>query len=255
MALVDRIKNAKNITNPRVHVFLYGSSGSGKTTAASKFPNPLFLVPANEQSIVTLRGSDFNYIEIGSQRAKGKKCWTEMEDILDELLTVQKTQGPEALPCETVVVESLSHYIDMMIEDMTNGGDVDMTFKHWGLIGTHLRHVQDMLRQLDVHAVFTALAKANTSAAGDVVAGGPMLTGASAEKLPSACDVIGYCEMRPGKPPIYNTHFQKHGIYAARTRFKEMPASVQNFSWEHIEPYLTKPNAPPVKTQTPLKKK
>lgn len=248
------IKNAQDITNPRVHVFLYGASGSGKTTAASKFPSPLFLVPANEQSIVTLRGEDFNYIEIGTQRSKAKKCWQEMEEILDELLTIQKTKGADALPCETVVVESLSHYIDMMIEDMTNGGEIDMTYKHWGLIGTHLRHVQDMLRQLDVHAVFTSLAKVTASDTGSISHGGPMLTGQSAEKLPSACDIIGYCDMRPGKPPIYTTHFQKNGVFFARTRFKEMPASVQNFCWEHVEPYLTKPEKTQPKTQTQVKK-
>lgn len=247
------IKNAADITNPRVHVFLYGASGSGKTSAASRFPSPLFLVPSNEQSIVTLRGQNVNYIEIGTKRGKGgKRVWEEMDDILDELLAIQKSKGPEALPCETVVVESLSHYIDMMIEDMTQGGEIDMTFKHWGLIGTHLRHVQDMLRQLDVHAIFTSLAKVSTNEAGAVQSGGPMLTGQVAEKLPSSCDIIGYCEMRPGKPPLYVTHFQKQGVYFARTRFKEMPPSMQNFGWAELEPYISG-NAQP-KTNKPQTK-
>ncbi len=251
--MVLNIKNAEDITNPRVHVFLYGASGSGKTTAAAKFPEPLFLVPANEQSIVTLRGQDVSYIEIGGSRGKGKKVWEEMDDILDELLAIQKSKGPDALPCQTIVVESLSHYIDMLIEDMTNGGDIEMNFKHWGLIGTHLRHVQDMLRQLDVHAVFTALAKVVTDSNGSASMGMPMLTGQSAEKLPSSCDIIAYSEMRPGKPPIYTTHFQKHGVFQARTRFASMPASVQNFGWEHISPYLTKNSKPETKTQNPVK--
>src|SRR5574341_1099406 len=142
LKLLDRIKSAKQIKAPWVHFFLYGDTGTGKTRAASTFPMPLFFVPRGENSHLTLRGRDIDYVE-GDTPA-------ELEEALDALLVM----NPNDLPCETIVCESMAHYIDLIIKDLTSDGKKPMDKGRWGKLGAHITRIQNKIRNLPVHCVF-----------------------------------------------------------------------------------------------------
>jgi hypothetical protein len=221
------IKNATKIESPWVHVFLYGWSGAGKTTAAASFPKPLFLVPKTENSVLTLRGRDFDYIEIEST--------DQMIETLEYFYVMQQQKGPAALPFETLVFESLSHYCDMLTSEVfqrrskTKGGPpalatVDklttgaMQTADWGVLRGHFLALQRMMKRFEAHVVYTALADAPSS--DGFKPGNPLIQGAAKDLLPSACDVISYLSVDAGEYSGYN---RERAHYYARTRFQAMP--------------------------------
>lgn len=246
------LQNTNEITTPWTVWFLYGQTGAGKTTCASTFPAPLFLVPANEGSELSLRGKNLSFVRLGRRadgatvpvRAHFSEVLTELErrhaQMRQALAKGDEEVAHAAFPWQTIVVESLTHLGDMLVEDVSMNGTKKMDQQGWGLISSFLRTVHSRLRNLDCHVVYTALAKTSESESGAVL-GGPNLIGSTAEKLPSACDVIAYCEELPGsKPeqPRFRAHFRKHSYWVARSRFSTFPAHLDNFTFAQVEQHL-----------------
>lgn len=238
-------KNAQDITAPWTTWFLYGDTGSGKTSAAATFPRPYFIVPQNEQSIVTLKGRDIDYVEVIGSGTLEKRSVKPSGFGLEQIVTMieqEYASQPDSFPYDTIVIESLSHYMDLVIEELTAGNKYDMDWSKWGLLSGHLRSIHGRLRTLDVNVVYTALANVPSDDGGKnngpKQSLGPMMQGKMAFKLPSACDVVGYFEINAGKPPHYYAHFQPHRNYTARTRFPGIPAKVENFNYADIAQFL-----------------
>jgi hypothetical protein len=232
--------NAKDITYAWSHTFLYGPSGSGKTTSAATWPRPCFIVPYNEQSITTLRGRDIPYYELVDMTAPLRGNRGGLGPILDELYNAY-IEDVDKFPFETIVFESISHYIDLVQEQITGQGVRQMDQQKWGAVLAHFRNAQSRLRNMQVHAVFTALSDLKQDKEGNITGGGPMISGATAKKLPSACDVIGYCEYTPGGrnvPGRYTTYFRDRGHFPARSRFTGWPTEVDDFSFQKVEHLL-----------------
>lgn len=249
------IRSAASIVSPWTHWFLYGATGSGKTQAASTFPDPLFLVPAAEGSHLTLAGREIPYITLGRD-ANDEVIG--IRDHLNGVLTMLErrhadmrkalTAGDEqaafdAFPWQTVVLESMTHLCAMLQDDISQNGKIKMDQQRWGMMSDFLRSVHTRLRGLDCHVVFTALAKIEGED-GSTQEGCPDIPGKMSRLLPSACDAIGYCETREGTspkaPPTYTVHFRQHRVYPARVRFRGVPGSVQDFTFAAIEKYLPK---------------
>jgi len=225
--------NAQNLQSPWTHWFMYGDSGAGKTKAASTFPRPVFLVPENEGSITTLRGMDMPYYTITDKSSPLRNGRGGMVHVLDEL-EHEYASNPDNFPFDTIVVESLTHFADLAVEEISNGATVPMDQFRWGLLSSHLRNLQARLRRLDVHAVFTALAKTEADD-NKVLLGLPMVQGQAALKIPSACDVIAYCEVSPSKnAPVFSVHTRRYKHFIARSRFKRLPARIDNFNFADI---------------------
>ena len=145
-------RNAKNIVAPWTHWFLYGDSRSGKTRSCATFPRPVFLVPYNEQSITTLRGMDVAYYEVTGMKGDVTNGSGGLENILLELEN-EYYRDPNEFPYETVVLESISHYSDLVADELTRGGKVFMDQAKWGQFLSHFRNIQARLRNMEVHAV------------------------------------------------------------------------------------------------------
>lgn len=237
-------KNAQDMDDQWHHWFFYGPTGSGKTTLAATFPRPVFILPKNEGSIVTLRGMDIPYYEVvDMDKTPLRDGVGSMCHILDTMERAYH-KDPESFPFDTIVIESVSHYSDLVIEQLTNGGKLHMDQPKWGILTAHLRNIQSRLRNMDVNVVFTALDAVKEQDDGSVT-GGPLIQGASAKKLPSSCDAIGYCEEKGGgnnTPPKYRVHFRRKGAFAARTRLKGIPPKIDNFNFAEVDKLLRKNN-------------
>lgn len=243
-------KNAIDLTQPWSHWFFYGDSGSGKTEAASTFPNPIFIIPHNEQSIVTLRGRDFPYFEVVDMDRTPLNLKTGRGSMMHIIKHIQALyfKNPNNFPFDSIVCESMTHYGDLAQDQITNGNQKQMAQNDWGTLSSNIRQIQLELRKMQVHSVMTALAITEQSDDGKTVIGGPMLTGKLASKLPSSCDVTGYCEVIPGKDgPIHRIHFKQHRQFPARSRFRRIPTVVQDFSFEKIAEFLEPDTAKPTK--------
>lgn len=232
------VKNTKQLTAPWTSWFLYGCTGSAKTTSASTFPKPLFLVPENERSHVALMGLDFPYIEITGANAPYSPSTGKggMKAVL-QAIHAEYNKNPNSFPYDTIVVEALSHYVDLALADFGAGsGDNRQVY---GKLGDHLREMHNRLRSIEVHVVYTALSTTTGGDEGTAQLGGPLMPGKMQFKLPAACDVLGYCEPGTGKEPKYRMHFERFKCFEARTRFKRMPRTLENFDFTKIARYLT----------------
>lgn len=233
------IKNAVDITDPWTRWFLYGPTGAGKTHAAGTFPKPFFIVPPNEKSIVTLAGADIAYTEV-SNRQEMHAALRWLREQYDQAMALyaagEDDEAEELFPYQTIVVESLSHYCELLVEDIGKRGQAKMDQQSWGQLSSHLRTLHSQLSDMDVHVVYTSLAK--TDEAGN---GQPLMIGKNAIMMPSACDIIGYCESVPvqrGKAPVHRIHFRQFGRFPARSRFRGFPDMVENFSFDAVQDSL-----------------
>lgn len=260
--VLAQMRTTQQIENPYFTFFFYGSTGSGKTTAAATFPSPLFLVPANEQSHLTLlsHGDDYPFLVVGKdEHGRRLPIQTHMAAILGYLEEAHATfrklerqgqqleatgkaeeakeifaKADQVFPYQTIVVESLTHYCDLVVEDLSQHGQKPMNQADWGKLSTHVRTIHDRLRSLDAHIVYTALDKVSEGE-GSIVTGGPNLVGSLRDKLPSACDAIAYFnEMRTKEGSVYRAHFRKFKFFAARARFP-LPDFIDNFNFQAPE--------------------
>lgn len=233
------IKNTKKLERPWIHAFLCGDTGSGKTTAAATFPNPLFLVPRCENSVDTLMGRSIDYDDsIASMQDMNDKIseLIKRHERMKALLAKSKTEGDafekeayEVFPWETIVCESMSHYSEMVVDDVSNCGQKMMDQRGWGIVSNHLRSIHLRLSQLDCHIVYTSLVKID-----DAGVGMPLMPGKAAKIIPSACGIIAYCEVIPGrkdKAPTYRMHFRPTNRVGARSRYAGTPDFIDDFNF------------------------
>jgi hypothetical protein len=233
------IHNAQQIQTPYTRWFLYGPTGSGKTTAAATFPNPFFILPKNENSILTVAGRDIDYVLVDS-RASMEKVLAYLTSQYHKMMQLfdkgQDDAANVAFPYQSVVVENMSHYCELLVEDISRGGQNRMDQQGWGLLSGHLRNVHSALSDLDVHTVYTSLDTVDDNGVGR-----PMMTGKNAIIMPSSCDVIAHCETvnrGKDKPPAYRMHFVQAGRFPARSRFKSFPTHVDGFNFKDFESHL-----------------
>lgn len=251
------IRKTNANASPYKHVFIYGDTGSGKTTIAATFPNPLFLVPRNENSVLTLSDMDIDYVVLGeSDRGRPVAAMDSMNHILSELEKMasasraaeakgDEEKAWELFPYETIVLESLTHYGEQVIDHVSEKrGGKGMDQQGWGLFANHFREVHTRLRGLPCHSVVTSLA--TTKGEGSAAKGVPFISGSTAEKLPSAMDMIGFleeCETKreKGAPPqkFSRLHLKKYRgniarVRVARSKRDAVPPYIDNFTFDHL---------------------
>lgn len=248
-------QNAGAMKSPYTHWFFYGDTGAGKTFAAGTFPRPLMLVPTQERSHITLMGrEDVDFVLIANtvdmeealngieaRYAEAKRYWRKAEAAEAGSAEQEElyAKGDERFPWQTIVIESVTHYCDLMQEEITQGGKKDMGWGGWGQVGSHLRNLQNRLRELPTYVVFTALEERSYHPeTRKLISGGPMFPGKMRYKLPSACDAIVHFERKSGKPnDIFRAHFRKQGVFAARVRMPGLSSTayLQPFDFSEVD--------------------
>jgi len=173
-----QIFNSNQMPAKPLHTFVYGPLRSGKTTFASTFPKAVFLTAGNEGGDTTLRFCNVDIIQINSS--------TDMKEAIQVVRTQHAKYG-----WRTVVVDSLTYYSDLFIQELTKNGDKPMMQRDWGMLDLHLQKwLLPTLRSLPMHVVWIALEEGDKGPDGQVVGYKPMLYGKTASKLPGACDLI-----------------------------------------------------------------
>lgn len=227
-----------------LRVWLYGSSGSGKSLAAATFPKPHFLQPHNEDSVKSLRGlGAFTF----TQLVPTGEVRSDLLGFADQLYTIAQREGVAVLHekfGQTLVIEAYTHFNDLIVSElasaaMSNSGKDKgkMDEQKWGLLRAFILQLRDSLWRLPMHIVITSLARLTMTDRGTIVKGEPLGQGAGCELMASSCDAIGFCERDlQGR---YVVDFGKL-LYTTRTRFFQMPPGpYPNFSlWSAFAPYL-----------------
>lgn len=216
---------------PRLRVFLYGHTRSGKTRVAASFPRPLFIFPKNENGEITLAGSNLPYVKVATR--------DDVKKVLDELLAAHKS-GRLREYGDTIVLESLTHIARFVEMELTNSGARDMKGQ-WGHMDSFFKHVLDVLWQLDANVVCTSLVATRTAKDGTLISAGPDLPGKTSSIFASSADILGYCAQSvTGQGPVFTTALMKQGEFDAGTRIPTMAPSIyQDFNYPaHIAPHV-----------------
>lgn len=213
-----------------VSAFLYGPTRSGKTHICGTFPNPIFIFPHNEGSEKTVAHLDRPMVHVSSMG--------DMREALEFLIGLDQQNRLHEWG-QTVCVENLSHYAELVELELTNGGR-DTMEKQWGKFNQHFTWMRDALFRLRAHRVLTALSRTKTK--GDqIIGGGVQIHGQTADLVMASCDVVAYCE-QPGNG-LWRAHCQQWKVFPGGTRLRGMPnATYDNFNFTaHIAPYLHGP--------------
>ena len=165
-----------------LRVFVYGQPGTGKTTFAGTFPNPVMLSAGQEGGDTTLR-----FIPgITVMRVQTVQDMKEAVGII-ETQYAHKQWG-------TVVVDSATFYADIFIAEIVKSGRA-MRQQDWGLLDVHLQKwLLPTLHRLPLHVVWIALEHEKQIEGGPTKTL-PMLYGKTATKLPAATDMILHAEV------------------------------------------------------------
>jgi hypothetical protein len=232
-----QVMNTESLVSEFTSWFFYGRTRTGKTTAAATFPAPIFLQPMNEDSIDTLQGMSVDYIPLRPTRL-GKGGDTQIISVMDEALSHLENKlidarklwdrgdmdgGNAIFPWMTVVFESISHYTDMLQEELTRHAMIDMDQQKWGKLSAHMRSVHERMKSLPVHVVYVSLVSEKHDQKGKLISGEPVFPGQMSMKLPSACGGVVYFDRREGNPQdIYSAHFTRTDVFNAGVRYPKL---------------------------------
>ena len=180
MTILEFIQSNEPTDRSRMQT-IYGEGGTGKTTYACSFPDPL-LIPTE----VGFRDLKVDHIPL-------VKTYMELLTAINGLITI------EELPYKTVVLDS-GDWVEPMIEADLQAEGFDMDYgKGASEIGLRFKRVMDGLRVLhethDVNIIVICHAHAVTvhrPEGGEYDRWMPKLSRKSCEYLIEGCDEVGY---------------------------------------------------------------
>lgn len=173
-----QVVDAASMPAKPLHCFVYGPLGSGKTTFASTFPNPIFLSAGNEGGDTTLRFCKGQVIQINSS-----------QDLKEAVALIQHQH--QQYGWRTVVLDSVTYLSDLYISELTKNGDKPMQQRDWGMLDLFLQKwLQPTMRKLPLHVVWIAGEDPDRGGDGGIMGYRPMLYGKTSVKLPGTCDML-----------------------------------------------------------------
>lgn len=235
--------NTKDLQEPFTRWFLYGDTGTGKTTAAATFPKPLFLCPIVENSVTTLSGRNVPYLLVKDWSSPFNES-TGVGGMNAILQRIENDYNKDkfAFPFLTIVTDGLTHLAELFKDELTEGAKVSMDVQKYDKLTTRFRNIHARLSNLEMHVVYCSLAQVDDN----TKSGDAYLSKKVKEIIPSSCEVYAYMTAvdkgkdkngnpRPKEHKMYTT---PHGQWKARTRYKRLPSIIHNFNFNDIKHLL-----------------
>lgn len=211
------IKNTKSLeTNPKLNVLLYGAPGTGKTTIAGTFPNPVYL--NIEAGVNTLVGRDIDFITI--------EKWEDVKEVYNGLLD-------GTLKYDSVIIDSVTELMKKRGEEILGARD-QMTIRDWGTLIKDIEGMMRRFRDLRQHVLFIFAEEEGKD--GERVIKRPSVSGRS---LPTtACgmvDLVGYVKVIKGKTIQYLTQFTPDEVIYAKSRFRSISGDIEDVTYDLLK--------------------
>lgn len=197
-------------SSQKATVLLYGDNGSGKTTFASTWPNPVFLVPSiSLNEMKSLTKSDFPVVPFDNLRQLDEQV-----NALGQSILAGK------LRCNTIVVDNLTAMQTAIEDEMKRtSGKAKLEWEEWGRFTSVFARLLSALHQLPPHILWITHSKV-VSIGQDAHKGEFTLTGKSKELIPGFADMILHTEVVDLRAAglKYRVHLKSHGIWTCRIR-------------------------------------
>lgn len=232
------IKNTKDLKrSPKVKALLYGAPGSGKTTLAGTFPKPIYF--NIERGLDAIIEQEVDYVDITT--------WEELEEafkFIDDY--------------ETVIIDSVSELQELRIAEVKETRGKEMSFTDWSALADEFRRLIKALEKQDKHIVFIAHEKEQDD--DGTILKRFDLAGQLKDKVARHFNMIGYMfvETDENNEPLHKVRFKTTLKEHAKTRYSDVPAVVDNPSFDTIYPHVltsTGGNGTPKKVKEVIEKK
>jgi len=192
---------------PFLKLLVYGDSGTGKTTWASRSPLP-FIIATEHQSIpsIAVANPDAEVFLVRDYEAISRivEAMTKgtVVDVDGQPALQFKGKGSEKYTIQTLVFDSLTDLHTRISEYMRVDEDERKTLKRWGLTQKELGRFLHKLRSLPCNVICTALQQSTGGSDGIPRRTVPALHGQMPERVGQYFSGVGYAHKRSGQYAI-----------------------------------------------------
>ena len=166
-----------------IKLLVVGAPGSGKTTLASCFPNPL--IAAAEPGLMSVADRDVPYVDVYDEATL-----LELKTVLKQSAEVrEKTFG---FPVDTLVIDTFDEVQRILIrERLRKTGNTAMQMQDWGVLLEKQQSMVTGLRNLPMHVVITSHIKTLSDDESGSKWFGPSLQGGFGDQIAEYVDISG----------------------------------------------------------------
>lgn len=166
-----------------IKMLLVGPPGSGKTTFASSFPNPL--IAAAEPGLMAVADLDVPYVDIERERDL-----LEVKQALSQDAKVrEKTFG---FPVDSLIVDTFDEVQRLLMrERLAKSNNSAMQQQDWGWLLERQQSMVSGLRNLPLHVVLTCHMKTQHDEESGASWFAPSLSGGFADQIGEYVDIVG----------------------------------------------------------------
>jgi hypothetical protein len=243
---IDKVQAEKH---PYLNMLIYGDSGVGKTSLAGSAD----LVPELRPVLfVDIEGGTFSLQNFGyNVDVVRVKDWKEMQDLYNHLYN-------EKHPYQTVVLDSLTeiqkfnmyNILDDMVQKKPDADPDIAGLREYLKSSEQMRKYVRAFRDLDMHTIFTALAKTEKNDRTGVRETSPDLPGKLATQIPAFLDEVFYYYTKqianPDEGGAINQRFlltQKTESQLAKDRSGRLPIVVESPTLKTVLDLIHPPKA------------
>jgi hypothetical protein len=229
-----------------IRAYFWGNPGTGKTTLAATFPEPLFINADQGMSSVV---KDIRTIDVG------KEIDRPYELIVQVLVDASVKRGifapgQYADGVKTIIFDSMTTLGDAMLTQIMVENKLDPlkdkpTFDEWGILQRKMVEVSKRVKDLSgkYNVIQTAWATVKENEDTKIVSAFPMLPGSYRERASGDVDESYYMEGRTGPDGFEVTLYASpKGIYHAKTRLLA-DTKITNPSYEKLLASMKKKRA------------
>lgn len=233
---------SNDIETRKLHILVYGSPKSGKTTLLGTFPNPVVIDADN--GLVTLRGKKI----FGFVPGKGEQTFVDVMAFLGDIRARRADFAPGGplADVETVAIDTITQLSERIKEDTMihpKGGKVldpnndKPEFDHWGYTKSRLGTIIDFLHELPMHTFVSAWSTVIEDEKTGTKVGLPKTEGSYKEVMAGRFDEVYYAYTQAGTPTKYFIRTRPYSYYIAGSRLG-LPDVIENPTFEALQKAL-----------------